>query len=229
MRDDVTDIFGAWVRDSNFKPQSVLVVGGSQSEPELQSIQSESSTFFCGIEPKGIKPEKFFFLDLEQETSEIGVSTRFDLVLCSQVLEHVSDLSRAIKLVCSLVSEDGYVFFGFPASNFPHGSPQYFSAGYPSQTVVRLLDKEFVVVIAGDIGSKKEYVWRHALREWPTRDELREPIRFIWRQPASVARRTFRIIRRLKSMWVLWIPFVPTHDIEWATESYVLARRSLPD
>ena len=96
------------------------------------------------------------------------------------------------------------MWLGFPSSNVPHGSPEYYSAGYPFHTVAKLLPPEFEILISGHLGSKRNYIWTHCLREWPSLDELNNPIRFIWRSPISLPRKIVRTLRRLRQLSVVF-------------------------
>lgn len=224
MRKIVTEIFNDWVRLSTI-PATIAVVGGDSTDPELALLSQSEMTFF-GIENIA-NDERFKRLDLNSDLSDFVPANRFDLVLCSQVLEHLYNLPQSIKVISSLVKPGGYLWLGFPASNFPHGSPEYYSAGYPVQTAVKLLPSEFEVVLSGQIGTKRNYLWTHLLREWPSLDELNHPMRFIWKTPASLPRKFVRTLRRLCQAHVVFKNNEISHKIEWATESYLLAKRNV--
>ena len=224
MRKLVTDIFNEWIESSS-KPQTIAVVGGDSTEPELKHLSDSKITFY-GIENSNNDP-RFRELDLNTDHPHNTYNEKYDLVLCSQVIEHLYDVPKALKTIASLVKPGGHVWLGFPSSNFPHGSPEYYSAGYPFQTVAKLLPSDFELVISGQIGSKRNYLWTHTLREWPSLDELNHPIRFIWKTPASLPRKFVRTVRRLRQAHVVFINNEISHEIEWATESYLLAKRNM--
>jgi SAM-dependent methyltransferase len=224
VRKLVTDKFNEWI-ESSTKPESVAVVGGDSAEPELQLLSDSTITFY-GIENTN-NDHRFRKLDLNSDLPNNTAHETFDLVLCSQVVEHLYDVPKALKTIASLVKPGGHVWLGFPSSNFPHGSPEYYSAGYPFQTVAKLLPFEFELVISGQIGSKRNYLWTHTLREWPSLDELNHPIRFIWKTPVSLPRKVVRTVRRLRQAHVVFSNNETSHEIEWATESYLLAKRNV--
>lgn len=221
MRKIVTEIFNDWVRLSTI-PATIAVVGGDSTDPELALLSQSEMTFF-GIE-NSANDERFRQLDLNSDLSDFVPANRFDLVLCSQVVEHLYNLPQSIKVISSLVKPGGYLWLGFPASNFPHGSPEYYSAGYPVQTAVNLLPSEFEVVLSGQIGTKRNYLWTHLLREWPPIEELNQPFLFIWRTDTSLIRRIIRVLRRLRKVQIVLANNRIREDIEWATESYLLAK-----
>ena len=222
MRKIITEIFNDWVRLSTI-PATIAVVGGDSTDPELELLSQSEMTFF-GIE-NNTNDERFKRLDLNSDLSDFVPASKFDLVLCSQVVEHLYNLPQSIKVISSLVKPGGYLWLGFPASNFPHGSPEYYSAGYPVQTAVKLLPSEFEVVLSGQIGTKRNYLWTHLLREWPPIEELNQPFLFIWRTDTSLIRRIIRVLRRLRKVQIVLADNRIREDIEWATESYLLAKR----
>jgi SAM-dependent methyltransferase len=219
----VSAIFHEWLRSSS-KPETIAVVGGDSTEPELEHL-SDSVIIFYGIENTKNDP-RFRLLDLNLDTHPVTSPDKYELVLCSQVIEHLYDLPKCLTTITSFVKPGGYVWFGFPSSNVPHGSPEYYSAGYPFQTVAKLLPPEFEILISGHLGSKRNYIWTHCLREWPSIDELNNPIRFIWRSPISLPRKIVRTLRRLRQASVVFSNNEVSYEIDWATESYLLAKNN---
>ena len=223
MRKLVTDIFNEWIESSS-KPQTIAVVGGDSTEPELEHLSDSKITFY-GIENTNNDP-RFRELDLNTDHPHNTYNEKYDLVLCSQVIEHLYDVSNSIKTITGLVKPGGYVWLGFPSSNFPHGSPEYYSAGYPFHTIAKLMPRQFEVIISGHLGSRRNYLWTHTLREWPSLNELNNPIRFIWRSPVSLPRKIIRTLRRLRQANVVFSNNSVSNEIEWATESYLLAKNT---
>jgi hypothetical protein len=152
LRKLVNDIFNEQILQLT-KPQTIAVVGGDSGEPELEQLSNSILTFY-GIENVNNDP-RFRELDLNSDLPYNTAHEKHDLVLCSQVIEHLYNLPHSIKLICGLVKPGGYLWLGFPCSNFPHGSPEYYSAGYPFQTVAKLLPSEFELIISGQLGSQR--------------------------------------------------------------------------
>ena len=198
MRKLVTDIFNEWIESSS-KPQTIAVVGGDSTEPELEHLSDSKITFY-GIENTNNDP-RFRELDLNTDHPHNTYNEKYDLVLCSQVIEHLYDVSNSIKTITGLVKPGGYVWLGFPSSNFE-------------------------VIISGHLGSRRNYLWTHTLREWPSLNELNNPIRFIWRSPVSLPRKIIRTLRRLRQANVVFSNNRVSNEIEWATESYLLAKNT---
>ena len=222
MRKLVTAIFNEWIGTST-KPLTIAVLGGDSGEPELEHLSDSVITFY-GIENTNDDP-RFRELDLNSDSPLVLPDENYELVLCSQVIEHLYNLPQSIKLISSLVKPGGYIWLGFPASNMPHGSPEYYAAGYPVSTVIKLLPIEFEIVLSGQIGTKRNYLWTHSLREWPPLDELNHPFLYIWRTDTSLIRKIIRVLRRLCKAQIVLADNKIRVDIEWATESYLLAKR----
>lgn len=82
----------------------VAVIGGDSNEPELRILKSIGAKFdlsLLGVEPRSL------FLDLTIENTFIGLENKFDIVLCSQVLEHVYNHENAFILMSRLLRKDG--------------------------------------------------------------------------------------------------------------------------
>jgi hypothetical protein len=223
MREVITAIFESWLVKNGHQPTSIAVVGGTNSEPELRLLQTLTPTFF-GVE--SCRQSEFHYLDLNKPHDSVENKECFDLVLCSQVLEHIYDLPNAVRMVCGLVAKGGYVWMAFPASNFAHGSPEYFSAGYPAQTIVNLIPRGFTVIDSGQVGTKRHYRWIHYLHEWPSLRELEHPFRSIWTLKIGLYRKILRTVRRMRCLPLLLSDNNLRHDLTWATESWVLAVRT---
>ncbi len=83
-----------------------------------------------------------------------SVDKNYDLVLCSQVLEHFYDVKQAIQNLAKLVRQGGLLWIACPASNYAHGSPKYFSAGYTPGLITNPLPLEdFEVILQKNMGS----------------------------------------------------------------------------
>jgi len=172
MRYLISERFEKFVANRQFN--EVAVVGGTEYEPELSKL-TKSSKFkvtFYGIEPS---PKETLYLDLNL-TNEINKT--FDLVLCSQVLEHIYDLNSALNNLISMCTEDTILWLNFPTSNRVHGSPDYYCAGYTSQAIYKLLKSkiDFEIIVMEDIGTVRNYFLTHALRIWPSKKELSNPV-----------------------------------------------------
>ena len=217
MRWEVTKKFNQSISPFLEDIQSVAIVGGSSREPELAILQNiiELNLEIFGIDPEVWETEKFHYVDLNYPILE--QYKKFDLLLCSQVLEHLWDVKQALSNLTKLTAPGGLIWIGCPASNFPHGLPGYFSAGYQPDLIVNLLKLQKIEIITqGVLGSKRYYFLTHALQAWATIGQYRIPLFF------GLSRYyPFQILDRLPATF----KSSKTSNLQkFATESYVLAR-----
>ena len=173
MRWQILEVYKTALMEIDRPINSLGLVGGHIREPELAVTQYEQITFY-GIERD--KHVETHYFDLNQRQT---ISGNHDLVLCSQVLEHIYDVKQSIENLGHLVSLGGFIWIACPTSNYPHGSPDYFSAGYTPELIVNLLKPQgFRIILAEKYGSERMYFFTHALRYWPTKAEYYFPLRF---------------------------------------------------
>jgi SAM-dependent methyltransferase len=67
--------------------------------------------------------------DFTCDILDIPTSEKFDLVLCTEVLEHVPDPVQALKALVELAAPDGYIIITVPLSSLIHQAPYYFASG----------------------------------------------------------------------------------------------------
>ena len=215
MRDSLVSRFQQTVLPDHSAHASVAVVGGSLADPEAKAVANLARSFkVLGIEGSDV----FFDLNLSQT-----VTSKFDLVLCSQVLEHVWRPEKAIANLASLLGEGGMLWLNCPASNFPHGSPSYFSAGYTDTLLTLHLETQGLkVVAAGQVCSRRNYVARHLFNLWLSEEETRCPLRYIKSESLwESINRTLRFGPKL-----LFISFLREEkNPTWAVESWAVAKR----
>jgi SAM-dependent methyltransferase len=203
---------------SNLK---VAVVGGHLNEPEILALQDFGIRFsidVLGIE-NGIK------FDLNVLNHE--PLNRYDLVVCSQVLEHVWHHENSFKNLKNLLAPEGLLWLATPAANRAHGSPDYFSAGFTSTYLSRNLRCiELEILESGQLGSRRNFIALHLMPTWLSIKAHNIPILYAFAEYAPMK----RVILRIRySHWLLILHLFSrkiTDDIQVATESWVLARRS---
>jgi SAM-dependent methyltransferase len=202
--------------------KTVVVVGGSQNDPEVVELRKHIE---IEIQCYGIDDDdKYFDLNEEQQ-----VETQFDLVICSQVLEHIWDLNRGISNLLKLTRSQGFLWIGCPASNRAHGSPNYYSAGYQPELISNLVFmRNSEVLKEGRLGSERVYFMTHALRVWPSEREWNHPILGynFKRLEGSLLRKTARFVRDLPGrFYSLRYSKTMSDKVESATETFVLAKK----
>ena len=178
--------------NSHFHKQdymSIALVGGSELDPEIQALLNLG--YDIKISKFGIENSDHHF-DLNVENSDFG---QFDLVICSQVLEHVWNIERSLINLSSLVNQEGYIWISVPTSNRRHASPEYFSAGYTSKFITENLARFGILdVSSGDFGSKREYLARHMLPVWLTSRGHKFPLLFAFEERNFIKRSVLTLI-----------------------------------
>jgi hypothetical protein len=104
----------------------VAVVGGYKNEPEilvLNKLGYQTSVTTFGVEDSDV------YLDLNsQKNSFRNFDMTFDLILCSQVFEHIWNHQLALRNIKRLMGEGSLIWLAAPASNHAHGVPRYYSS-----------------------------------------------------------------------------------------------------
>jgi SAM-dependent methyltransferase len=200
----------------------VGVVGGTKSEPEIRQL----SRFADNIEIQTIGIEDAdHFLDLNL-TIGIAVAEKFDLVLCSQVLEHVWNQRNAFDALFDLVAPGGILWLNAPATNRAHGSPDYFSAGFTNSYFEKNLQLVgFEVIDSGGIGTKRNYIATHSLPYWLSVNSHRFPLLCI-RYNTGKFKNSMLFLRYFFILFRLQFTSKRIHNSgPYLTESWVVAKR----
>ena len=155
----------------------IAVVSGSSSDPEMSVLTYEALDTFQ-FDPIG----NCFDLDTNWTVSKelFNFEGRYDLVLCSQVFEHIFSPVRGLQNLTKLVKPGGYIWVSVPTINCIHGDPYFYSAGYHPRFLSRLAREVGVQCIhVGGFGSEK-YLAAAVLRRWLTHDQLKPGFRRGW-------------------------------------------------
>ncbi len=207
--------------ENNRGKLQVAVVGGSLEEPELTMLKEFNFDFEISI--LGVEGYSNIVLDLNKEPSE--VLQKFDLVLCSQVLEHVWDLENAFSNLGALLQKGGLLWISCPASNRFHGSPDFFSAGYSHQFLRNQLAKFSLSVLeAESFGSHRNYIATHSLDVWLTGRGHRWPMVFAFEAKPLVVRLILTLRFSLRIFYLCTLSSRVTANPRFATETWALAR-----
>ena len=224
MRWEVLKRFKIEIARENVDSSSCLVVGGTPQDPEYQFITSlggSTHSIFVGIEDTDFN---FHYLDLNEGPRQ---SISGKLVLCSQVLEHVWNHKNFFLNLSDLTKSNGYLWLNVPMSNFVHGSPDYYSAGFATEYLLRNLeDNEFEIVSSGSIGSRRYYAATHLLGAWLTEKEHTNPFFNYHFQSGS----RLGVLRKFLLEWFSRMPLIffsktVTNEPRYATECFVFARK----
>ena len=208
-----------------FKPHSrisVALVGGSKHDPELSSLRELGFEF--DVTTFGIE-DSDEFLDLNFSCQ---ITRQFDLVICSQVLEHVWNCGLAIETLCKMVKPAGKLWISVPASNRKHASPDYFSAGYtPRFLIMNCVNHGFETLYSLDFVSKREYAARHLLPSWLTEKGHKFPLIFAF-EGKSLLRQIVLTFMYLRTLLYLQLSSSRLFsNSKYSTETVFLASKSI--
>ena len=199
----------------------VAIVGGSERDEEVLALRNFSSN--VRFSTFGIESAETY-LDLNSNWQNSSLE-KFDLVLCSQVFEHIWNHREASITLLGLAKEHGLVWISVPASNRPHGSPDYYSAGLTAEYLQNLFALSMGETLSlGLIGTKRNYAATHSLPYWLSVSAHKFPIVFgpadrVWWKKLVYLIRYFPTNFRLSFL----SPRVG-FEIQNATESWILIR-----
>lgn len=132
----------------------VGVLGGGSDEPEVQALlamKRKVSVWTIGLDTPDIHLNlNYLFHD--------NIVENFDLILCSQVIENVWNHNNFFFNLNTLVKHGGLVWLAAPATNHPHGSPDFYSPGFTHSYLKQNLENnKFFVISSGSVGSRRLY------------------------------------------------------------------------
>ena len=159
---------------------------------------------------------------------EEKLDVNFDLILCSQVWEHVWCHENAFRNILKFMKSGSHVWLACPASNRAHAGPdyQYFSAGftrtYLTKNVARLGLK---VLASGQLGSARFYRATHTMPIWLTVKSHKIPILHSFRE-YEIGTRIAMITRYfLRNLELFLFSSKITSNDAFATESWIFAKK----
>jgi hypothetical protein len=227
MRYQVTKRFEQFVVSQGILIETVAVVGGTSTDPEVGSIANlypEAKFHFFNISNSCNDPN-FHFLDINESPPKID-DLKFDLVLSSQVIEHIWNHKNYFEILVKFTKPSGLIWVNCPKSNMVHGSPNYFSAGFTASYLSQNLEHlGCEILVATELGNKRYYLGIHLSRYWQTREENEHPLWNYNFQPGSYLGVARKFLNDLPSR--LFLSLVSRKDSvgkDFATESFVGAR-----
>jgi hypothetical protein len=151
--------------------KKVAIVGGGLNDPEALVVQN--------LFPNAIL--KTYGLEEAENILDLNIDSNLslpenDLVICTNVIEHIHNHENFAKNLLSLLKKEGNLWCAFPMSDMYHGSPHYFSAGFDPQYLVELFKRHNGETIKSKIiSSKRSYLFTHLLRDWPSEFRYNHP------------------------------------------------------
>ena len=167
--------FHSFMAKRSGKFSSIGVISGTESEPELAFLGPLPAVDLLRF------PEDEA-LDLNLDWSGptwADFHSRFDLVLCEQVLEHVANPEQAIKNVYTVLQEGGLAHLSFPSINNRHGEPYFFYAGFSLELVEHWARLAGFTVVHSAVWSSDKGSRMYSTCDWAPLS-LSGPIRFFW-------------------------------------------------
>jgi hypothetical protein len=213
----------------SLRPLEVVVVGGSAEEPEIEALRQLGlyvNVYTIGIEDSDVN------LDLNLPPRTGLLDQNIDLLLCSQVCEHIWNHENFFRNIAELCQNSKYLWLGVPASNRPHASPDFFSAGFTQDYLQRNLEYRGLQVLkAGQIGSRRLYESAMLSDSWMTYISHRFPpfqyLSEVRSEDSKLAlfRATFQTMKSCPQLLrFLFLSSKIDNSQRYATESWALAR-----
>ena len=146
---------------------SVGVISGSESEPELKFLNYDTICFL------NFESDASFDLDNNWDDKN---SQNFSFTICNQVLEHVFNPHVAFRNILKQTRNGGYVYITIPTINRIHGEPYFYSSGFHPRFLTRLgVENNLEVIDLGWWGSYK-YMINAVSGHWLPEKMLRRGI-----------------------------------------------------
>lgn len=211
-----------------FTPLSTLkiaIVGGYENEPEIRALKLMG--FHCNVDLYGIENDMYpMNLNVKPKISRSRLKS-YDLVLCSQVWEHIWNHGNGFANLLLLMGNSSFLWLACPMSNRAHSSPYYYSAGFTKEYFEEHLQELSMEILAsGQLGSPRYYRATHTLPIWLTVKGHSLP--FLWafkdRQRSSYLIHTFRYAIRLFEL--MFFSKKIGVDSKYASETWVCAKLS---
>jgi hypothetical protein len=205
---------------------NVAIVGGSLNDNEVALVRERHPEAL--FETYGIE-ECQIFMDLNMNSLSLK---EFDLVLCTNVIEHIFHHENFAKNLISLLNHDGILWCCFPYNDMYHGAPDYYSAGFDPEYVVRLFERNGGVAEKSKvISSRRGYLFTHLLKDWPSEFRYNHPLvgQILWslglRGNSRPPIKNISLHRLLVCLYLSLIPKSFTSDQNYGCSGWVKIRK----
>ena len=204
----------------------IASIGGTERDPELALLRSRGVV--AQHTSIGLDEQCDYTLNICDSGLPPELQGAFDLILCSQVLEHLLFPQAAMRNVMWLLRPGGYAWIACPASNMYHESPILASAGYQPEYMEALaVGQGLHVISSGSRGNERLYKMTHCQQFWPSRRVLDRPWErgFHGRSPAL---RIGLFIKYLpQTLRAITWSRKDSPCRQWHTESFIALRKSV--
>jgi 2-polyprenyl-3-methyl-5-hydroxy-6-metoxy-1,4-benzoquinol methylase len=123
--------------------QKLLDVGAGLQPYKVHSVSlgyQYVSHDFSSYAPQIVKAEglqnsswEYPQADINCDILEIPETTKYDLIVCTEVLEHVPDPASAFKKMTNLLAPEGALVISVPMMSLMHQAPYWFQSGLSPQ------------------------------------------------------------------------------------------------
>lgn len=201
----------------------VAVLGGGKNEFECQALINMG--FNLRINSFNVSGDCDFLIDLNLDSQKLP-EAKYDLIVCSQVLEHLWNVQNAILVMKQLAKFQGYIYLNVPFSNKVHRDlvSDFCTPGYSSTYLSSNFNKLGLSVLRSiDFGNRRLYNCIHYLQYWPLEQEFKG-----MKIQGNRSRQNFRIIRFIRKLWssiriFRWNSSWEEYS-QFSTESVIFAR-----
>lgn len=125
-----------------------------------------------------------------------------------------------------MIRNGGLLWLSFPASNFYHLSPEYYSSGYSTDIITKLCERLNLNVIYKDtLCNKRIYFYRHLLQIWPSSKEFFHPLLKLYGKEGTLMSKIFHQFKSIPIKLVIATSNKNfTSDLMFQIESIVLVQ-----
>lgn len=161
--------FDSILKEKNLKYFSnTAVVSGSIREPELLLINYDR------LDVLNYKASSDSYnLDNDWSKMHQDVKDKYNLVICSQVFEHIFSPLAGIKNLSYITQNGGYIWISIPTINCIHGEPFFYSSGYHPRYLYRLANEVGLDILHIGAWGNIRYLNSAVLGKWLTADNLK--------------------------------------------------------
>ena len=157
------------------KELNIGLLGGSRNQPEVQILNNLG--FELKITTLGIEDDDDYYLDLNKTYEKID--HEFDLIICTQVLEHIWNHKSFFENIANTIRKQGLVYLDCPKSNKTHMEPNYYSSGFTSKYLSKNLENVGLNTLhEGEVGSEVLYKSIHMTQSWYSKRDIENRYRF---------------------------------------------------